>query len=155
MKDFQELLQPVIKAIADKPINKALGERLNAEFPADGPLFSAIEQACHAAIATGWMCAHGDEGRKFGRVIKPSSETGNLSVDVVQLNNVAGPHHSHPRGEVCMVMPQDEGATFDNNGAGWCTYAAGTSHFPTVRGGDALVLYLLPDGEIHFTGKTK
>jgi hypothetical protein len=116
-------------------------------------MFKQIEQACHAAITAGWMCAHGDEGRRFGRVIKPSADTENLSVDVVQLNNVAGPHHAHPKGEVCMVMPQDEGTTFDGNAAGWCVYAPGTAHYPTVRGGNALILYLLPDGEIEFTGK--
>lgn len=153
MKDFQHLLQPVIKAIAGTDIDKALEARLNEDFPADSAMFGQIEQACHAAIAAGWMCAHGDEGRRFGRVIKPSKETGNLSVDVVQLNNVAGPHHAHPKGEICMVMPQDKEATFDNNGAGWCVYAPGTAHYPTVRNGDALILYLLPDGEIEFTGK--
>lgn len=154
MKDFQDLLQPVFKAIASAPIDKALAARLNVDFPADGALFAVIEEACHAAIEAGWMCAHGDAGRKFGRVIEPTAITNNLSVDVVQLNNVAGPHHSHSKGEVCMVMPQEEGATFDNNKAGWCTYAAGTAHFPTVRNGNALILYLLPDGEINFTGKT-
>ncbi|MEK7820796.1 MAG: DUF4863 family protein, partial [Pseudomonadota bacterium] len=30
-------------------------------------------------------------------------------------------------------------------------YAAGSAHYPTVTGGAALVLYLLPGGAIEFT----
>jgi hypothetical protein len=153
MNEFQQLLQPLFKTIAGATIDKTLEDRLNRDFPADGAFFARIEQACHAAIKQGWMCKHGDDGRRFGRVIKPSAEPGDLSVDVVQLNNVAGPHHAHPTGEVCMVMPQDDEATFDGHAAGWCVYAPGTAHYPTVRGGDALVLYLLPEGQIEFTGK--
>jgi hypothetical protein len=36
-------------------------------------------------------------------------------------------------------------------GAGWCVNEPGSSHCPTVTDGEALVLYLLPDGEINFT----
>ncbi|VAV89899.1 hypothetical protein MNBD_ALPHA08-1700 [hydrothermal vent metagenome] len=154
MEDFQHLLHPVTKVIAGSTFGKALEARLNDNFPAGGALFKQIEQACHTAISAGWMCTQGDEGRRFGRIIEPSPKTGGLSVDVVQLNNVTGPHHRHPSGEVCMIMPQDKLATFDGHGAGWCVYSPGTAHFPTVRNGNALILYLLPDGKIEFTGKT-
>ena len=97
------------------------------------------------------MCAHGDEGRRFGRVIKPTPETCNLSVDVVQLKDIVGPHHSHPKGEICMTMPVSPDAKFDGGGAGWCVNEPGSAHSPTVSDGEALVLYLLPDGEIEFT----
>ena len=153
MEEFQNLLQPVTNTIAGSVFDKALETRLNDQFPADGDLFAQVESACHGAIAAGWMCTHGDEGRRFGRVIEPSPQSGNLSVDVVQLNNVTGPHHKHPNGEVCMVMPLDKQATFDGHGAGWCVYSPGTAHYPTVRNGNALILYLLPDGQIEFTGK--
>ncbi len=153
MNDFRQILQPVIKVVAAAEIDKKLETHLNGQFPADSPLFRQIEEACHAGIAAGWVCAHGNEGRRFGRVIEPSEETNNLSVDVVQLNNIAGPHHIHPNGEICMVMPQDKEATFDNHSAGWCVYSPGSAHYPTVRDGNALILYMLPDGQIEFTGK--
>jgi hypothetical protein len=35
--------------------------------------------------------------------------------------------------------------------AGWLVYGPGTAHHPTVAGGRALVLYLLPRGAIEFT----
>ena len=42
-------------------------------------------------------------------------------------------------------------ALFDGRAAGWVVYGPGSAHRPTVSGGKALVLYLLPDGAIEFT----
>ena len=42
-------------------------------------------------------------------------------------------------------------ARFDGHGAGWVVYGPGSAHSPTVTGGRALVLYLLPQGAIEFT----
>jgi hypothetical protein len=67
------------------------------------------------------------------------------------MTNVAGGHHRHPRGEIDMIMPIDATARFDGRGAGWLVYGPDTAHVPTVAGGKALVLYLLPEGAIEFT----
>ena len=99
------------------------------------------------------MCAQGAPGRRFGRVIEPCEETGGLSVDVVDLENIEGPHHRHPTGEICMVMPITETARFDGTARGWCVFEPGSEHRPTVTDGEALVLYMLPDGKIEFTGQ--
>jgi hypothetical protein len=72
-------------------------------------------------------------------------------VDVVDMDNVAGGHHRHPTGEIDLVMPVSATATFDGRGAGWLVYEPGSAHVPTVAGGRALVLYLLPQGAIEFT----
>jgi hypothetical protein len=150
-EQFAELMQPVMQAIAGRPVDQGLADALNKRFPADGATVQAIEAACHAAIAAGWMCSQGAAGRRFGRVIEPAPETHDLSVDVVQLTDVVGPHHSHPTGEICLAMPVTPTAKFDGNGAGWCVYEPGSAHHPTVSGGEALVLYLLPEGKIRFT----
>lgn len=147
---FRTLMLPVTRAIAGRPVDRALADHLNATFPGDGEVVRAIEAACHQAIAAGWMCSQGDEGRRFGRVVEPDAETEQLSVDVVDLTEVVGPLHRHPTGEVCLVMPVDAGAKFDGKGRGWCVYGPGSAHRPTVRGGRALVLYLLPEGKIEF-----
>ncbi len=153
MEHFQKQLLPITETIANSPIDETLEQKLNQRFPSDGELFGQIESACHEAIASGWMCTQGSEGRRFGRVIEPTAETANLSVDVVQLDDIAGPHHVHPTGEICMIMPQDKDVTFDGNGAGWCVNPPGSAHFPTVKGGKAIILYLLPGGHIEFTGR--
>jgi hypothetical protein len=89
---------------------------------------------------------------RFGRPIKPGPASHGFSVDVVEMNDVVGPHHRHPNGEIDLVMPRDAGASFDGVRRGWLVYDPGSSHFPTVTGGRALVLYLLPGGAIEFTG---
>ncbi|HER26161.1 MAG TPA: DUF4863 family protein, partial [Rhodospirillales bacterium] len=129
---FQTLLKPVIQSVQGKALDGELADTLNRDFPPQSELFKAIEAACHAAIEAGWMCAQGDSGRRFGRVIKPGPETGDLSVDVVHLKDFVGPHHSHPTGEICMTMPIDGGALFDGQGAGWCINPPGSAHNPTV-----------------------
>lgn len=154
VQEFQSLLEPVLNVAADKPVDQSLADFLNRQFPPDGEVFRTIEEACHAAISAGWMCAQGGEGRRFGRVIEPAHETHGLSVDVVDLENIVGPHHRHPNGEICMVMPVDEDARFNGHPRGWCVFEAGSDHFPTVKGGRSLVLYMLPGGEIQFTGRS-
>jgi hypothetical protein len=149
--EFRELVAPITARIQGRPLDGALEADLAAAFPPYGPTCSAIRQACDEAIAAGWMCSQGQAGRRFGRVIEPTAATQRLSVDVVELEDIAGPHHRHPNGEICLVMPIDAEATFDGRGAGWLVYGPGTAHRPTVRKGKALVLYMLPDGVIEFT----
>jgi hypothetical protein len=151
LDQFRSLMKPIMAAIAGRPIDQALAADLNRRFAPESEAFKAIEAACHEAIQAGWMCSQGGEGRRFGRVIEPSPDTHDLSVDVVQLRDIVGPHHSHPTGEICMTMPVTPTAKFDGQGAGWCVNEAGSAHHPTVTDGEALVLYLLPGGRIEFT----
>jgi len=149
---FEKLVSEVTRELAGKPLDAALAAELNAKFPPAGAAFKAIEAACHEAIKDGWMCNRAAGGIKFGRVAKPSPALAGFSIDVVDMADVKGPHHRHPQGEIDMIMPITPGAAFDGHGAGWCVYAPDTAHHPTVRGGRALVLYLLPAGAIEFTG---
>ena len=148
---FQKLLKPVTDFVSSQIVSPDLAEELNRRFPHQGETFNAIEAACHEAISDGWMCVQGTAGRRFGRVIEPCEETGRLSVDVVDLENIVGPHHRHPTGEICMIMPVTESARFDGKPRGWCVFEPGSDHRPTVTGGEALVLYMLPQGKIEFT----
>lgn len=148
---FRTALKPVTDFVSSQAIGTALVDELNLRFPHTGKTFNTIEAACHKAISDGWMCAKGTKGRRFGRVIEPSDETGGLSVDVVDLENIVGPHHRHPSGEICMIMPITKDARFDGIGRGWCVFEPGSDHRPTVTDGEALVLYMLPGGKIEFT----
>ncbi|MDJ0949256.1 MAG: DUF4863 family protein [Alphaproteobacteria bacterium] len=149
--EFRILITEVTDAIAGRSLDAALAQELNERFPADGKTFQAINQACHDAIAAGWMCDNEHGGIKFGRVVKQGPETAGFSVDVVHMQDVKGPHHRHPNGEIDMIMPITPTAKFDGHGAGWYVYGPDTAHHPTVTEGEALVLYLLPDGAIEFT----
>ena len=151
IEEFETLITQVTADMGDRALDASLMEHLNSSFPADGEHFGEIQRACHEAIADGWMCNREAGGVRFGRVLKPSEVTHGFSVDVVQMKDIKGPHHRHPAGEIDMIMPINPGACFDGHGASWLVYPPDSAHYPTVTGGEALVLYLLPDGQIEFT----
>ena len=148
---FTQLIAGLTAEIANMPLDQELARLLNSQHGADSTLFTELFAACKAGVAEGWMCKHEGGGIRYGRVIKASSDTHDFSVDVVDMNNIAGPHHVHPHGEIDLIMPLTTGASFDGHPAGWCVYEAGSAHSPTVSAGQALVLYLLPQGAIQFT----
>ncbi len=149
--EFHALLAPVAEWIRGKALDKGLQSDLNQAFPADGMVFKAIQRACHDAIDAGWMCNREAGSIRYGRVVKATDALAGCSVDVVEMENVKGPHHRHPKGEIDMIMPISAGAKFDGQGAGWLVYGPDSAHHPTVSDGKALVLYLLPEGAIEFT----
>jgi hypothetical protein len=148
VEEFQSLIQQVTSAIKGKPVASDLAAALNDQFPPDGEVFQNIRAACDAGIKEGWLCAQEHGGIKFGRVIK---DVDGFSVDVVLMKDIVGPHHRHPKGEIDMIMPTQGDAKFDGTPEGWMVYGPDTAHKPTVTGGEAVVLYLLPGGEIEFT----
>ncbi len=148
---FTDLMANVTATIAGVPLDDALERALNRRFPADGDTCRAIFDACRDAVAAGWMCSREHAGIRYGRVVKPGEATHGFSVDVVDMEEISGGHHRHPTGEIDLVMPLTDGARFDGHGAGWVVYGPGSAHTPTVAGGRARVLYLLPNGEIEFT----
>ena len=150
---FKSLIADLTRSLSGRPLDAELARALNeVECPAGSARFQALFDACQAGVAAGWMCKYEAGGLRYGRVIKPGPETDGFSVDVVDMTDVAGPHHVHPNGEIDLVMPLDAKARFDGQGAGWTVYGPGSAHRPTVTGGRALVLYLLPEGAITFTG---
>jgi hypothetical protein len=148
---FAGLMATVTASAAGRPLDAALAAHLAETLPAVGPVVAAVAEACRDAIAEGWMCGREAGGIRYGRVIKAGPATHGFSVDVVDMPPLAGPYHRHPAGEIDLVMPVDAGARFDGHGAGWVVYGPDSAHRPTVTGGRALVLYLLPGGAIDFT----
>jgi hypothetical protein len=137
--------------LAGRTLDQDLQDWLNREHGLDSDTYRQLEQSCRQGVAEGWLCEHEAGGIRYGRVFKPAEDLQGFSVDVVDMDNLAGPHHRHPTGEIDLVMPIEGEARFDDHPAGWVVYAAGSAHRPTVSDGRALVLYLLPDGSIEFT----
>ena len=147
---FRQLIAELTATIAGRPLDAALDIELNTRYPPDSDAFRRIQAACQSGIAAGWMCSREAGGIRYGRVVKPTLATHDFSVDVVEMDDVVGPLHAHPNGEIDVVMPLDPGARFDGRGAGWAVYGPGSAHSPTVTGGRAWVMYLLPGGAIEF-----
>jgi Domain of unknown function (DUF4863) len=165
--------------LAGRALDDRLDAWLNAEHGAASATYRALKASCEAGVAEGWLANREGGGIKYGRIFKPADDLHGFSVDVVdmapprwaapskaqpprgadggtppaggQQDYIAGPHHTHPSGEIDLVMPIEGDARFDGRPAGWCVYPAGSAHRPTVSQGRALVLYLLPQGAIEFT----
>ncbi|HEX6136229.1 MAG TPA: DUF4863 family protein [Casimicrobiaceae bacterium] len=148
---FTDLIATIARRIEGKPLDKQLEAELNDSFPPNGPAYREVFEACRAGVAAGWICNREAGAIRFGRVVNPGEATRGFSVDVVEMEDVSGPHHRHPNGEIDLVMPLTPAAKFDGRGAGWLVYGPDSAHSPTVSGGKALVLYLLPQGAIEFT----
>lgn len=148
---FRELIRKVTEEIDGLPLDSSLASRLNQQHGAGSELYQQLFDACRIGVRDGWLCNRQADGIRYGRVLKATDATHNFSVDVVEMEDIAGPHHAHPNGEIDLIMPLTEGASFDGHPAGWCVYGPGSAHRPTVTKGRALVLYLLPQGAIQFT----
>lgn len=151
-QQFEKQVKDLTADIAGRNIDTDLQSYLNSQFPPAGSVFRQLADACRAGIAEGWLCNREQAGIRFGRIMKPGSDTHGFSVDVVDMANIAGPHHRHPNGEIDMVIPETAGALFDGHGPGWVVYGPDSAHRPTVTAGRTIVLYLLPGGKIEFTG---
>ena len=149
--EFREQIARFTAQLADRPLDAALDAWLNHEHGADSPTYKALKAGCEAGVREGWLCDREGGGIRYGRVFKPADDLHGFSVDVVDMRDIAGPHHVHPNGEVDLIMPVEGDARFDGRPAGWLVCPPGSAHRPTVTQGRALVLYLLPGGRIDFT----
>ena len=152
-QSFHQAISDLAAQIADRPLDDALDRWLNTTHGAGSPTFERLKQGCIDGVAEGWLCEREGGGIRYGRVFKAEDALHRFSVDVVDMKDIAGPHHTHPGGEIDLIMPLDGDATFDGRPAGWCVYPPGSAHRPTVAQGRALVLYLLPEGRIEYTKK--
>jgi hypothetical protein len=149
--DFRAALARLTGELEGRPLDADLQAWLNREHGVASDTYRQFESHCHLGIEEGWMCEREAGGIRYGRVFRPSEELHGFSVDVVDMDDVVGPHHAHPRGEIDLVMPQRGDALFDDQPAGWVVYPVGSAHRPMVSNGRALVMYLLPEGSIEFT----
>ncbi|PLX39143.1 MAG: DUF4863 domain-containing protein [Hyphomicrobiales bacterium] len=150
---FEELVGEIAASIGSRQLDETLEGFLNSKWAKDDVAFAELRSLCAEGEREGWLMGREAGGIKFGRAMKPGGVVGDFSVDVVRMKNVRGPHHIHPNGEIGAVMALEGAPMFDAFPEGWYVYGPGTDHYPTVGGGDAYVLYLLPGGAIEFTGQ--
>ena len=149
--EFKEQIAKLTAQLVGKPLDVELDRWLNLEHGIGSITYKELKVSCQTGVSEGWLCDREGGGIRYGRIFKSTPELHGFSVDVVDMQDIAGPHHAHPLGEIDLIMPIGGDAQFDNRPAGWLVYAPGTAHRPTVSKGRALVLYLLPEGRIDFT----
>mgnify|MGYP003429900327 CR=1 FL=1 len=149
--EFKDQIAKLTAQLVGRPLDADLDQWLNVEHGVGSKTYEQLKLSCQTGVAEGWLCEREGGGIRYGRIFKATPDLHGFSVDVVDMQDIAGPHHAHPLGEIDLVMPLDGDALFDNRPAGWVVYPAGSAHRPTVSRGRALVLYLLPEGRIEFT----
>ena len=148
---FRAQISALTAQLAGRALDSQLDAWLNEVHGPSSDTFRTLAESCRTGVAEGWLCNREGGGIKYGRIFKPADDLHGFSVDVVDMHDIAGPHHRHPSGEIDLVMPLQGNALFDGRPAGWLVYPPGSAHRPTVSHGRALVLYLLPQGQIEFT----
>jgi hypothetical protein len=148
---FRAQIAALTSQLAGRALDGDLDAWLNQVHGASSPTYRELKAACQDGVAQGWLCNREGGGIRYGRIFKPAQDLHGFSVDVVDMQDIAGPHHVHPNGEIDLIMPIEGDARFDGRGAGWLVCPPGSAHRPTVSSGRALVLYLLPQGAIEFT----
>lgn len=149
--EFRQQIVQLTAQIAHRPVDAELEDWLNREHGVGSATYKDLKTSCETGVAEGWLCERESGGIRYGRIFKPAPDLHGFSVDVVDMKDVAGPHHTHPKGEIDLIMPIEGDARFDGHAAGWFVCPPESAHRPTVSNGRALVLYLLPNGEIRFT----
>jgi hypothetical protein len=150
-ESFRAQIAALTALIATRPLDSALDRWLNDHHGPASDTYRALKHSCEVGVADGWLCNREGGGIRYGRIFKAAEDLHGFSVDVVDMNNVVGPHHIHPNGEIDLIMPIESDAKFNDRPAGWLVCPPGSAHSPTVTDGRALVLYLLPQGAIEFT----
>ena len=150
-ESFRAQIAALTAQLAGRPLDAGLDAWLNREHGPGSPTYDRLKQSCEEGVAAGWLCNREGGGIRYGRIFKPADDLHGFSVDVVDMNDIAGPHHVHPQGEIDLVMPIAGAARFDGRPAGWIVCPPGSGHRPTVSEGRALVLDLLPGGQITFS----
>lgn len=146
-EQFVQLLAPIAEALRGVDVDAAdAAAAVERAVPFAGPLVAAVRAAAVASIGSAWLLPKSNAGIRFGRAAK---DLAGFSVDAV-LMDVPGPRHRHPNGEIDLCFATKGDPRFDGKPPGWVVYGKGSSHVPTVRGGEMLILYFLPGGAIEF-----
>ena len=95
--DFQDLVAQLTERIKGRPLDAELENWLNAQHGPNTATYDALKEACVCGVADGWMCEREGGGIRYGRVLKASDKLNRYSVDVVDMREIAGPHHRHPQ----------------------------------------------------------
>jgi len=150
---FNALVGKIAASMSEFDVGPGLERFLNETYGAGTPEFKELKGFCEEGEKAGWLLSREADGIKFGRAVKANTSAGPFSVDVVRMKDVVGPHHIHTKGEIGAILSIEGSPKFDGKGEGWYVYPPGSQHHPTVTGGDAYVLYYLPEGAIQFTGQ--
>jgi Domain of unknown function (DUF4863) len=159
-----------MQEIKDMTTSTEFEQWLNTKHGVESKLYKDLSRLITLGVKEGWAADLEIAGPRYRRsqLILPGTETFFFSITAVLMdstdNSQANPegsfrggYHSHPYGEINLVVPLNEGAALAGpNGwcyGGWTAPAPGSHHFPEVKGGAVISLAFLPAGRIAFDVK--
>jgi Domain of unknown function (DUF4863) len=160
-------LIPFLQEIKDMTTGTEVEQWLNTKHGIKSALYSDLSRLITVGVEVGWAADIEIAGPRYRRsqLFLPSSETFFFSATAVLMDSTdntqgnaedsfRGGYHSHPYGEINLVVPLNEGAALAGpNGwcyGGWTAPAPASHHFPEVKGGAVVSLAFLPAGRIAF-----
>ena len=96
--EFANLMATITARIEGRPLDAALEAASQCDVSRQMARRTARSSTAAATASPRAGCAAAStRGIKYGRVVKPGPATHGFSVDVVEMDNVAGGHHRHPQ----------------------------------------------------------
>ncbi len=163
-------LIPFLHEVKDMTASIELEQWLNAKYGVESELYKDLARLITLGVKDGWAAAAEVAGPRYRRslLVAPCEETLFFSVTAVLMDSTdnsqnnpegsfRGGFHSHPYGEINLVVPLNEGAALAGphgwRHGGWTAPGPGSRHFPEVKGGAVISLTFLPAGRIAFDVK--
>ncbi|WP_266180415.1 DUF4863 family protein [Dyella humicola] len=165
--EFLARLIPVLQEVKDMTTSTEVEQWLNSTYGVESELYKDLARLVSLGLKEGWVADVEIAGSRYRRaqLAAPSAETFFFSITGVLMDSTdnsqgnpedsfRGGYHSHPYGEINLVVPLNEGAALAGpNGwcyGGWTTPVPGSHHFPEVKGGAVISIAFLPAGRIAF-----
>jgi hypothetical protein len=159
-----------MQEVKDMTTGTEFEQWLNAKHGVESPLYHDLSRLIALGVKEGWAADLEIAGPRYRRSqpALPGAETFFFSITAVLMDSTnnsqnnpegsfRGGYHSHPYGEINLVVPLTEGAALAGpNGwcyGGWTAPAPGSHHFPEVKGGAVISVAFLPAGRIAFDVK--
>jgi hypothetical protein len=125
---FREQIAAELTAqLAGRPLDAALDTWLNAEHGATSATYARLKAKLPSRRGRRAGCATAKAAASATAASSsPRRRLHGFSVDVVDMQDIAGPHHTHPNGEIDLIMPLDGEAQFSTAAppAGWSAHPA-------------------------------
>jgi hypothetical protein len=161
---------PFLQEVSNMTTSTEMEHWLNTKYGVDSELYKELSRLIILGVDEGWAANVEVAGPRYRRSLltAPSADTFFFSITAVLMDSTnnaqnnpegsfRGGYHSHPYGEINLVVPLDAGAALAGpqgwRHGGWTAPEPGSHHFPEVKGGAVISLSILPAGRIAFDVK--
>lgn len=89
--EFKEQIAKLTAQLVGRPLDVELDHWLNLEHGIGSITYEQLKVSCQTGVSEGWLCDREGGGIRYGRIFKSTPELHGFSVDVVNMQDIAGP----------------------------------------------------------------